>query len=158
MTGEPASILVRRPRRGDLPRVVEIENLSFADPWTPAALRSELACDYLRRPLVAEAEGTVVGYLMAWSVVEILHVLNIAADPAWRRRGVGRALLLAAADEARAAGLERVTLEVRRTNRAARDFYLRFGFVETGVRKGYYVDDGDDAIIMDVRLDDLPPA
>lgn len=158
MTGDPAPILVRRPRREDLKRIVAIENSSFADPWAAAALQSELVPDYLRRPLVAEAGGRIVGYLMAWSVVDILHVLNIATDPAWRRRGVGRALLLAAAAEAREAGLERATLEVRRSNRGARDFYRRYGFVESGVRKGYYADDGEDAIIMDARLGDLARA
>jgi ribosomal-protein-alanine N-acetyltransferase len=156
MTPATSPLVVRRPGPEDLARVVEIEQASFADPWSPVALQSELVRDYLRRPLVAEADGRVVGYLMAWSVVEILHVLNIASDPALRRRGIGRALLLAAAAEAREAGLVRVTLEVRRSNAAARAFYARFGFVEAGVREGYYADDGEDAIIMDAPLDDLP--
>lgn len=158
MSGDRSSVIVRRPRPEDLPQIVEIEKLSFSDPWSPVALASEMTEDYLRSPLVAEVDDRVVGYLMAWRVVEILHVLNVAADPRARRRGVGSALLKAAAGEARERGQERITLEVRRSNTGARAFYARFGFVETGVREGYYAEDGEDAIILDARLADFPTA
>ena len=155
MNAEPAPVTIRRPRPDDLERIVELETACFSDPWTPDALEAEIVVDPLRLPLVAEIDGRVVGYLMAWRIVDILHVLNIAAEPAARRRGIGSALLLAAADEARDRGLERITLEVRRSNAGARAFYAKFGFVETGVREGYYAEDGEDAIILDVLISDM---
>ncbi|MEN8005980.1 MAG: ribosomal protein S18-alanine N-acetyltransferase [Candidatus Krumholzibacteriota bacterium] len=141
-------ISVRAPRREDLARVVALEKRCFADPWEAEALEQELATDHLRLPLVAEVAGKVAGYLMAWKIVDQLHILNLATDPDLRRRGVGAALLLAAARKAVELGMEEVTLEVRESNRQARAFYQAYGFVPTGVRPGYYADNGEDAIIM----------
>jgi len=148
MTDAPADIIIRTPRTGDLDQVAAMERRSFADPWAREALAQELTADRLRLPLVAEVQGRIVGYLMAWKIVDQLHVLNIASEPDFRRRGVGTALLRAAAREAAAAGMVEVTLEVRASNQAARAFYLGHGFQETGLRRGYYADNGEDAIIM----------
>jgi len=152
MTGPDPGITVRIPRRADLSEVVAMENRSFADPWAMEALEQELVSDGLRLPLVAEAEGKIVGYLMAWKIVDQLHVLNIAADPDCRRRGVGTALLRAAAGQATEMGLVEITLEVRDSNNEARAFYQGHGFVVTGLRRGYYVDNGEDAVIMTRRV------
>jgi ribosomal-protein-alanine N-acetyltransferase len=148
----PAGITVRAGSTDDLADVVRLENSSFTDPWSPAALAGELVADALRLPLVAVAEDVVVGYLMAWRVADQLHVLNIAADTDRRRQGVGTALLREAAEQGLVAGLRLATLEVRRSNDAARDFYRAHGFAETGVRKRYYGDNGEDAIVMDCAL------
>jgi len=141
-------ITMRTPRPGDLSQVVAMENRSFTDPWSAEALEQELVPDRLRLPLVAEAAGKIVGYLMAWKILDQLHVLNIAADPDFRRRGVGTALLRAAAGEAAEMGLVEITLEVRESNHEAHAFYLGHGFATTGRRRGYYADNGEDAIIM----------
>ena len=151
MTGSGAGITVRSPLPGDLAAVIRLESASFTDPWTDDALAQELAPDRLRLPLIAEAEGSVVGYLMAWKIVDQLHILNIAADPALRRRGIGTALLRAVAVRAAALGLSELTLEVRASNKAALAFYRRHGFRRTGVRPGYYEDNGEDAVIMTGR-------
>jgi ribosomal-protein-alanine N-acetyltransferase len=148
VTGAGADISVRPPRPEDLDDVIRMESASFADPWADDALAQELAPDRLRLPLIAEAEGKVVGYLMAWKIVDQLHILNIAADPARRCRGIGTALLKAAADLALEMGLTEITLEVRESNAAAQSFYVGHGFVPTGRRPGYYADNGEDAIIM----------
>lgn len=132
----------------DLAAVESIERASFADPWSRDALYGELLADALRLPLAAELDGRVCGFLMAWRVVDQLHVLNVAAAPDARRRGVGTALLREAARRALADGLLELTLEVRASNRGARDFYLRHGFAETGRRPRYYADNGEDAVIM----------
>jgi ribosomal-protein-alanine N-acetyltransferase len=158
MTPLGPDILVRLPRPDDLVRIIELENLCFSDPWSPLALQAELVQDHLRRPLVAEYGGVVAGYIMTWKVVEMLHILNIATDPERRRSGVATALLNAAARQARQEGQIRVTLEVRRSNQEARSFYGRHGFTETGVRPRYYADNGEDALIMDALLTDIPEA
>jgi len=154
LSGAPA-VSVRTAGPEDLARVITIEHHSFGDPWSPEALLGELTPDEMRLPLVAERGGQVVGFLMAWFVADQLHVLNIAADPRCRRQGIGTALLREAARRGLAEGLVEVTLEVRRTNTAGRAFYHRHGFQETGVRKRYYADNGEDAIILDCDLAEL---
>lgn len=151
MAGPKADINIRTPLPEDLVQVVAMENRCFVDPWSWSALEQELVSDTLRLPLLAEADGKVVGYLMAWKIVDQLHVLNIAADPDYRRQGVGTALLLAAAGKATEMGLAEITLEVRESNNEARAFYLGHGFVPTGLRRSYYADNGEDAIIMTSR-------
>ena len=146
-----SAITVRAARREDLLQVVALEKRCFVDPWEPEALEQELVADRLRLPLVAEAAGKVVGYLMAWKIVDQLHILNIAADPDLRRQGVGTALLFAAARKAFEMEMEEITLEVRESNQEARAFYREYGFVPTGLRQGYYADNGEDAIIMTTR-------
>ncbi|MCK9995074.1 MAG: ribosomal protein S18-alanine N-acetyltransferase [Candidatus Krumholzibacteria bacterium] len=155
MADPEVAITVRTPLPEDMARVVAVENRCFVDPWSWDALEQELASDRLRLPLVAEVDGKVVGYLMAWKIVDQLHVLNIAADPGCRRRGVGTALLLAAAGQAVEMGLVEVTLEVRESNSEARAFYLRHGFIASGLRRSYYADNGEDAIIMTSRAAQL---
>jgi ribosomal-protein-alanine N-acetyltransferase len=152
MSGEPGKLTVRPGGPLDLAAVIAIEEVSFGDAWSPAALLGELIADRLRLPLVAERDGEVVGFLMAWRVADQLHVLNIAADPRCRRQGIGTALLRDAATRGLAEGLVEATLEVRRGNAAARAFYRRHGFRESGVRAGYYADNGEDAIILDCDL------
>ena len=148
MSDPSDGITVRPPRAGDLPDVVAMETASFTDPWTGDALEQELTPDRLRLPLVAESAGRLVGYLMAWKIIDQLHILNIASDPGFRRRGIGTALLKEAARQAMDLGLTELTLEVRESNAEARAFYLGHGFGATGRRPGYYADNGEDAIIM----------
>jgi ribosomal-protein-alanine N-acetyltransferase len=148
MTAAASRVTVRDPRPEDLASVIRLENTSFSDPWSPFTLMGELEPDALRLPLVAEIDGELVGYLMAWRIVDQLHILNIATDPVRRRRGIATALLLAAAAAARDAGLVEITLEVRRSNSGARSFYHDHGFTQRGVRAGYYSDNNEDALIM----------
>lgn len=146
-------LLIRSGTFPDLSAVIRIENRAFEDPWSPEALFGELQADSMRLPLVAECQGTVCGYIMAWLVADQLHILNIATDPDYLRRGVGTALLREAVRLAALREAAEVTLEVRDSNHSARDFYSRHGFVQAGLRRGYYQDNGEDAIIMtaDIR-------
>ncbi len=109
---------------------------------------AELQPDRLRWPLVAERQGRVEGYLMAWRVQDQLHVLNLAVRPSVRRQGTGSRLLQAALAAVQAWGLREVTLEVRESNLAALRFYTAHDFVAVGRRLGYYRDTHEDAIIM----------
>jgi len=147
---------LRAGKPADLSAVVAIERVSFADPWPVRALLTELQPDRLRCPLVAEAAGEVAGYLLAWRVADQLHILNLAVRPDLRRTGIATALLQASLEKARARGLAEATLEVRPSNQAALAFYRRHGFVQTGRRRRYYADTGEDALIMTVPLP--PPA
>jgi ribosomal-protein-alanine N-acetyltransferase len=156
MADETTGITVRTPRLEDLPAVVAMENRCFSDPWTQQALEQELLPDRLRLPLVAEVAGKAVGYLMAWKIIDQLHILNIAADPDCRRQGVGTALLRAAAAKALKMRMIEITLEVRDSNNEAQAFYLRHGFVARGRRSGYYADNGEDAIIMTCLVGGFP--
>lgn len=148
-------IRIRSAGPRDLAAVARIERASFGDPWSDEALLAELIPDPMRLPLVAELGGQVCGFLMAWRVVDQLHVLNIAAAPGVRRGGVGTALLAEAARLALAAGLVEVTLEVRAGNAGARAFYRRHAFAETGLRPRYYADNGEDAVIMTAACADI---
>lgn len=144
-------ILLREGVPADLHAIARLERASFSDPWPREALLAELQVDRLRRPLVAENDGTVVGFLMAWSVADELHIINLAVDEAWRRRSIGTRLLEAAIEAGREEGSVLVTLEVRAGNLPARSFYERHGFLETGLRRRYYRD-GEDAVIMTRQL------
>ncbi len=145
---DSALIEVRAGRPEDLQAVVKLEVRCFTDPWPPAALLGELTPDMLRMPLVLELDGVLRGYLMGWLVVDQLHILNFATDPDFQRRGLAGTLLREAARHGKELGMEEFTLEVRQSNTPALNFYKKHGFRETGVRPGYYVDNGEDAIIM----------
>jgi len=102
----------------------------------------------MARYLVARAVERVVGFGGIWLMVDEAHITTFGVHPEWRRRGVGRQLLLALAQlsvEMRAA---RMTLEVRAGNQAAQELYRRFGFIVAGRRARYYTDDGEDALVM----------
>ncbi|PID81101.1 ribosomal-protein-alanine N-acetyltransferase [bacterium DOLJORAL78_65_58] len=150
-----SALLIRDGRLEDLGAVTRLEERCFSDPWSPANLLGELQPDILRLPLVAELDGVVCGYLMAWRVADQLHILNIAAAPQRRRCGVGTALLREAARRGLQTGQTELTLEVRDSNRGARAFYRRHRFAETGLRRGYYQDNGEDAVIMTARSEDV---
>ncbi len=164
MTPGDGKIIIRQAALSDLPAVSRIESLSFDDPWSDNALGGELLADDLRLPLVALVGGrmggqrgdpqadVLGGYLMSWKVVDQLHVLNIAVDPGLLRRGIATALLVEAARQALVLGMKEMTLEVRRGNDSALAFYYRHGFIEVGVREGYYAQTGEDALIMNCSL------
>ena len=90
----------------------------------------------------------VVGYAGLMMVADDGHVTTVAVDPAWHRRGIGTRMLLELARRAPGRGVEQLTLEVRMSNAGAQELYRRFGFAPAGVRRGYYVDNGEDALVM----------
>jgi [ribosomal protein S18]-alanine N-acetyltransferase len=140
----------------DLPRVLEIEQVAFRNPWSAELLRRELGHDW-STILVAEEPGprgqvTLVGFVIFWIVHDELHVLNVATAPEHRNRGVARRVLEAALDQGRRQQCTLATLEVRRSNAAALGLYRDFGFRPVGIRPNYYVDEGEDAIVMVLDL------
>jgi ribosomal-protein-alanine N-acetyltransferase len=136
----------------DLPAVMELEKASFKTPWSTELLRRELDHDWSTILLVEEArpEGgrELLGLAIFWLVHDELHVLNVATAPKHRRRGVGRVVMEEALALARARNCSLATLEVRRSNEPAIQLYKSLGFRPVGIRPNYYVDEGEDAIVM----------
>ncbi len=127
-----------------LAAVARLERCCFADPWSEEAL-----CEELHNPparfLVALCNGEVAGYLGCHHVVDEAFITNVAVFPAFRRCGIGRALVQAAQRDA--ATMTRLTLEVRISNRAAISLYRSLGFVEEGIRPRFYAHPTEDAAL-----------
>ncbi len=141
-------VYLREMRLGDLDQVLQIETRSFPTPWSRKAFVSELTRNRYAYYIIAQMDDRVVGYGGMWVIGDEAHITNIAVDPECRRRGIGKRLLQELLDRARDFGARSVTLEVRRSNVAAQRLYEGQGFEARGVRKGYYTDTGDDAIVM----------
>ena len=137
---------------GDIDQVCEIENLSFAIPWSRESFESELSQNNLARYIVAKVNGKVVAYGGMWIILDEGHITNIAVHPDYRGQKIGEKLVEALLREAKESNAERITLEVRASNDAARKLYQKQGFTDGGIRKGYYGDNREDAIIMWKKL------
>jgi ribosomal-protein-alanine N-acetyltransferase len=135
-------------RRRHLRSVGRIEAQVYPRPWSHSLFVSELALRSSRAYFVARVGRDVVGYAGLMMSLTDGHVTTIAVDPAWHRHGIGTRLLLALTREAIARDATALTLEVRLSNRGAQELYKRFGFTAVGVRKGYYGDTGEDALVM----------
>jgi ribosomal-protein-alanine N-acetyltransferase len=147
VTAPPAAAVdIRRLTYADLPQVVAIERRAFTTPWSLAMFVLELS-----KPsgicLAAESSGELVGYLICSRYDTVWHVMNVAVDPDLRRHGIATALITALLGEI-ADPEAQITLEVRRSNTGAMVLYERFGFRSAGIRRRYYQDNGEDAVIM----------
>ncbi|HKW50327.1 MAG TPA: ribosomal protein S18-alanine N-acetyltransferase [Candidatus Eisenbacteria bacterium] len=128
--------------------VLAIEKVAFTDPWSREMFRSELEVGGGTYARVAMRGNTLVGYLLAVMVVDEAHLGNLAVHPSERRSGVGQRLLDDLLETAREKGVARVTLEVRESNQIARKFYYRNEFIDVAMRKNYYRNPVEDAIVM----------
>jgi [ribosomal protein S18]-alanine N-acetyltransferase len=156
---------IRRLTYADLPQVIATERRTFPAPWSLAMFVLELS-----KPsgvcLVALEDDRVVGYLVCSRYDVVWHIMNVAVDPALQGKGRGSALLAHLLRDVDGDGpTSRYTLEVRRSNAPAIRLYERFGFRAAGIRRRYYQDNGEDAVIMwrtpatlEGRLDDIPAA
>lgn len=143
-------------RRRHLRGVLRIEGAVYPRPWSLGLFLSELGLRQSRIYLVAKVGGTVVGYAGLMLVAGDGHVTTIAVDPVWHRRGIGSRLLVALSRAGIAAGCTGLTLEVRVSNEAAQAMYRRFGYGPAGVRKNYYSETNEDALVMWAHDTDLP--
>ena len=137
----------------DLDDVLAIERQSFQTPWSREALRYELTQNRVARSMTVRAGTRLVGYLCLWEIGHEIHITNLAVHPSFRRRGAARALLGRILEDARAGAATLVFLEVRPTNTEALTLYESLGFRVIGRRKNYYFDTGEDALVMEARLD-----
>lgn len=160
MSGLP----IERMRVEDLDEILAIERASFTNPWSRQAFGYELRENRVANLWVVRAPdgagaAPIVGYCCLWLIGEEVHVTNLAVHPGRRHQGVGRYLLGTLLEHYRQQGATRAALEVRVSNERARRLYEGFGFRHVGLRKGYYFDTGEDALLMETRLDaDAPVA
>jgi ribosomal-protein-alanine N-acetyltransferase len=148
---EPLVVHIAAMRRRHLRSVLAIESQVYPRPWTMSLFLSELGLRATRAYFVAKVGRDVVGYAGLMVSVDEGHVTTIAVDPRWHRHQIGSRLLVAVFREAIARGLAALTLEVRVSNQAAQAMYRAFGFSAVGIRKGYYAETNEDALVMWAR-------
>ncbi|HUP86305.1 MAG TPA: ribosomal protein S18-alanine N-acetyltransferase [Acidimicrobiales bacterium] len=144
-------------RRRHLRSVLRIESQVYPRPWSLSLFLSELALRTSRFYLVARVDGVVVGYAGLMLTGDDGHVTTIAVDPAWHRAKIGSRLMVELAKEAVHRGAHNLTLEVRIGNAGAQALYEGFGFANAGIRKNYYVETNEDALVMWAERIDEPP-
>jgi [ribosomal protein S18]-alanine N-acetyltransferase len=135
-----------------LARVLEIERELFRAPWSLAMFRQEVEEKWLSRSFVAISGDEVVGYVISWFLRGEVHILNLGVAPPHQRRGIARRLLRHILDFAEETNSALVTLEVRVSNEAAKRLYASMGFASVGIRRRYYRDNDEDALVMTRRL------
>lgn len=145
---EELDVVLTPMRRRHLRTVIRIETEVYPRPWTMNLFVSELGMASSRIYYVAKIGPTVVGYSGLMLVGEDAHVTTIAVDPRWHRHQIGTRLLLNIATRGRERGAKHLTLEVRVGNEPAESMYRMFGFRPAGIRKNYYAETNDDALVM----------
>lgn len=151
-----APAVIRALRAADLPRIIQIENRSFSTPWQESTFRG-----LLRRTdtdlLGAERKGVLIGYAIAWTVVDQAELGNVAVLPEARGTGVGRLLVETILARLRQRRALECFLEVRESNLGAQRLYRHLGFAVVGRRSRYYLDPVEDALVMRIELDPARP-
>ena len=142
------AIAIRPMKDSDIDAVLEVERFAFVTPWSRSAFEQELNDNQLARYFVVENNDTVIGYAGMWLVIGEAHITNIAVQADYRRLGVGRLLMLHLINYACGLGIGSMTLEVRVSNDAARKLYASLGFQEKGLRKNYYSETHEDALVL----------
>jgi ribosomal-protein-alanine N-acetyltransferase len=145
---EHVEIELTKMRRRHLRKVLSIESRVYPRPWSASLFLSELSQRTTRTYIVAKHLGEVVGYAGMMFTGREAHVTNIAVDPDLHERKVGTRLFMYLVTEAIARGAEVLSLEVRVSNDPAQSMYEKFGFAAVGVRKGYYIETNEDALVM----------
>ncbi|KUK10478.1 MAG: [SSU ribosomal protein S18P]-alanine acetyltransferase [Clostridia bacterium 41_269] len=131
-----------------LDEVLKIEEVSFPSPWSKQAYLNELLFNDFAHYFVCTLKGCVIGYIGMWIVIDEGHITTIAVAPEYRGKRIAEKMLKFAADYAGKFGAEKLVLEVRVSNLSAQKLYRRMGFKNIGVRKEYYSDSREDAIVM----------
>lgn len=147
---------IRRMTVADVSQVHAIEEATFAMPWSRQSILDEMERNACARYLVAEeADGAIIAYGGVWVIFDEGHITNIAVVQHRRGEGIGKRLMTELMQYAANLGVQYLTLEVRKSNKVAQSLYQSLGFVELGVRKRYYEDNGEDALLL--VCDHMPP-
>ncbi len=128
--------------------VMTVENLSFSIPWSRESFIDEVTVNTFARYFCAKLNDNVIGYAGMWKVFDEGHITNIAVHPEFRNTGIGSLLMEHMIQTAKSEGITSMTLEVRKGNSAAIRLYEKYNFSVQGLRKGYYADNREDALIM----------
>jgi len=142
------NVVIREMELADVDQVVEVEKASFATTWTIDVFYQEIADNEYAHYYVMEADGKIIGYVGTWVVFEDAQITNIAIKPEYRGKKLGQKLFQFTIQQVIKLGATRLSLEVRETNIIAQRLYRKFGLVPAGIRKNYYTDDNEDAIVM----------
>lgn len=141
------SVTYRRMTLADAETVHAIEVETFPEPWSLQSFQEEMTRSACARYIVAEEDGAVLGYAGAWLILDEGHITNVAVTKSRRGEGIGEALMRALMQYAANMGVQYMTLEVRKTNLIAQALYRKLHFIQLGVRKRYYEDNGEDALL-----------
>ena len=143
------SVKIKPMQKTDLDDVIAIEAKAYGEHhWSKDSFMSELSNDLAKYFSVFNTDGQLIGYCGCWQILEEAHITNIAVSPDYRRKHIGEALLTTIIDECYRNMAKYITLEVRVSNTPAISLYEKYGFKSLGVRKGYYQDNNEDALIM----------
>ena len=143
---------IRRMSDKDLEDILVIEQASYRTPWSRRAFESELQAPHACPLVVGQSDPPfVLGYICAWRTVDECHILNVAVHPSFRRMGLASQLLGHLLENCRHEGVLDYFLEVRVSNEGAISLYKKYGFTVCGIRRRYYADTGEDALIMQRR-------
>lgn len=156
ITDDSLNVSLVPMRRRHLRTVLRIEGQVYPRPWSLSLFMSELALRTTRSYTVARVGGAVVGYSGLMLTGDDAHVTTIAVDPAWQRHKIATRLLLHMARTAASRHAKHLTLEVRVSNDGAQALYRQFGFAPAGIRKNYYVETNEDALVMWAEDIDTP--
>ncbi|MGI6721527.1 MAG: ribosomal protein S18-alanine N-acetyltransferase [Anaerovoracaceae bacterium] len=143
-----SSLDFRRAGVDDVDTLTEMDAACFSAPWSRESFREEMEENDIAVYTIAEMDGRPVAYMGLWIIADEGHITNVGVMPDMRRRHVADRLLSYVISEMTVWGLTGFTLEVRKSNAAARELYRKHGFEEVGLRPGYYEDNREDAIIM----------
>ena len=138
---------MRRMNEIDIDKVLTVEEQSFTVPWSRAGFVGEMRNE-LAYYLVMIDEDKIIGYAGMWIIVDEAHVTNVAILPEYRGKQLGEKLMSALIEHAKARGALSMTLEVRESNTVAQGLYSKFGFISRGIRRNYYSETHEDALIM----------
>ncbi|MCG3421262.1 ribosomal protein S18-alanine N-acetyltransferase [Oceanobacillus sp. GSFE11] len=147
-----SEITIRKMEIADVDQVMEVERVSFTTPWTTDIFYQEIVDNQYAYYYVIEWNGRIVGYVGTWVVLEDAQVTNIAIMPELRGNKLGEKLFQYMLLQIKLIGATRLSLEVRESNIPAQKLYRKFGLVPGGIRKNYYTDNQEDAIVMWVNI------
>lgn len=145
-------IQYRQMTAADIPAVVKIEQEAFPTPWTQEIFEHEMTGNDYAHYIVAVAEDQIIGHCGMWVVLDECHITNVAVLQSWRGKGIGESLMQKAVDLCKLNDVRLMTLEVRVSNEIAQNLYRKLGFQDGGIRKNYYTDDQEDALVMWVEF------
>jgi len=146
-----SEIVIRKATEKDVGQIADLDKICFSVPWSEQAFDKELKENDLAFYILAEVKDTsqIVGYAGVWLIQGEGHITNVAVHPEFRRKHIGMEIVEVLMKESRKqAGTKTFTLEARKSNTVAIELYKKFGFVEVGIRKGYYQENKEDAVIM----------